>query len=202
MGFNATMESIHRWAWWFAVLCPLTGGIGILLTGTVVDNWYLWAVKHGVAPPYPPVCPAGGRSGHAAGSAAMNRSSHAKSTVVAVDGAWRCCWPAASARRWTSQQTATAAPAWSTSTTRARWPSCRRATCPPPSTPSIAGDAPLAKDVYKNVQVLGDLTVGEFTRQMLAHHRLGGARAGLHLLPQPENLASDDASTRRWWRGG
>jgi photosynthetic reaction center M subunit len=57
MGFNATMESIHRWAWWFAVLCPITGGIGILLTGTVVDNWYLWAIKHGVAPPYPNVFP-------------------------------------------------------------------------------------------------------------------------------------------------
>jgi photosynthetic reaction center M subunit len=57
MGFNATMESIHRWAWWFAVLTPLTGGIGILLTGTVVDNWYLWAVKHGVAPAYPQVFP-------------------------------------------------------------------------------------------------------------------------------------------------
>jgi photosynthetic reaction center M subunit len=57
MGFNATMESIHRWAWWFAVLTPLTGGIGILLTGTVVDNWYLWAVKHGVAPQYPLVFP-------------------------------------------------------------------------------------------------------------------------------------------------
>ncbi len=55
MGFNATMESIHRWAWWFAVLCPLTGGIGILLTGTAVDNWYLWAVDHGVAPAYPQV---------------------------------------------------------------------------------------------------------------------------------------------------
>ncbi len=53
MGFNATMESIHRWAWWFAVLCPLAGGIGILLTGTVVDNWYLWGVKHGIAPAYP-----------------------------------------------------------------------------------------------------------------------------------------------------
>jgi len=53
MGFNATMESIHRWAWWFAVLTVITGGIGILLTGTVVDNWYLWAVKHGVAPGYP-----------------------------------------------------------------------------------------------------------------------------------------------------
>ncbi|MGF1474578.1 MAG: photosynthetic reaction center subunit M [Geminicoccaceae bacterium] len=57
MGFNATMESIHRWAWWFAVLCPLTGGIGILLTGTVVDNWYLWAVKHDFAPAYPDVMP-------------------------------------------------------------------------------------------------------------------------------------------------
>jgi photosynthetic reaction center M subunit len=57
MGFNATMESIHRWAWWFAVLCPLVGGIGILLTGTVVDNWYLWAVKHHVAPMYPHAFP-------------------------------------------------------------------------------------------------------------------------------------------------
>jgi photosynthetic reaction center M subunit len=57
MGFNATAESIHRWAWWFAVLCPLCGGIGILLTGTVVDNWYLWGVKHGIAPSYPQVFP-------------------------------------------------------------------------------------------------------------------------------------------------
>ena len=57
MGFNATMESIHRWAWWFAVLTPLTGGIGILLTGTVVDNWYLWAVKHSFAPVYPQLWP-------------------------------------------------------------------------------------------------------------------------------------------------
>jgi photosynthetic reaction center M subunit len=57
MGFNATMESIHRWAWWFAVLCPLTGGIGILLTGTVIDNWYLWGVEHGIAPAYPPSVP-------------------------------------------------------------------------------------------------------------------------------------------------
>ncbi len=53
MGFNATMESIHRWAWWFAVLTTFTGGIGILLTGTVVDNWYLWGQKHGIVAPYP-----------------------------------------------------------------------------------------------------------------------------------------------------
>ncbi|MEM9303445.1 MAG: photosynthetic reaction center subunit M [Pseudomonadota bacterium] len=50
MGFNATIESIHRWAWWFAVLTCVTGGIGILLTGTVVDNWYLWGIKWGLAP--------------------------------------------------------------------------------------------------------------------------------------------------------
>jgi len=51
MGFNATMEGIHRWAWWFAVLTTLTGGIGILLTGTVVDNWFVWAQEHGFADP-------------------------------------------------------------------------------------------------------------------------------------------------------
>jgi photosynthetic reaction center M subunit len=49
MGFNATMESIHRWAWWFAVLTPLTGGIGILITGTLVSDWHGWAVAHHVA---------------------------------------------------------------------------------------------------------------------------------------------------------
>jgi photosynthetic reaction center M subunit len=53
MGFNASMESIHRWAWWFSVLVVITGGIGILLTGTVVDNWYLWGMKHGLVPSYP-----------------------------------------------------------------------------------------------------------------------------------------------------
>lgn len=52
MGFNATMEGIHRWAWWFAVLTTLTGGIGILLTGTVVDNWFIWAQERGYAPSY------------------------------------------------------------------------------------------------------------------------------------------------------
>jgi photosynthetic reaction center M subunit len=53
MGFNATFESIHRWIFWFATLTTLCGGIGILLTGTVVDNWYLWGVKHDLAAPYP-----------------------------------------------------------------------------------------------------------------------------------------------------
>ncbi|MEL6531524.1 MAG: photosynthetic reaction center subunit M, partial [Pseudomonadota bacterium] len=37
--------------WWFAVLTTLTGGIGILLSGTVVDDWFLWAQQHGYARP-------------------------------------------------------------------------------------------------------------------------------------------------------
>jgi photosynthetic reaction center M subunit len=53
MGFNGTMESVHRWAYWFAILCPITGGIGILLTGTAVDNWYDWGIKHGIVPADP-----------------------------------------------------------------------------------------------------------------------------------------------------
>ncbi|SFP14527.1 photosynthetic reaction center subunit M [Tranquillimonas alkanivorans] len=57
MGFNANFESIHRWIYWFAILTGVTGGIGILLTGTVVDNWYLWGVKWGLAPSYPDVYP-------------------------------------------------------------------------------------------------------------------------------------------------
>lgn len=57
MGWNATMESVHRWAWWFAILTPITGGIGILLTGTVVDNWYLWGIKHGIVAPLPDLWP-------------------------------------------------------------------------------------------------------------------------------------------------
>jgi photosynthetic reaction center M subunit len=35
------------------VLTTFTGGIGILLTGTVVDNWYLWGQKHGLVASYP-----------------------------------------------------------------------------------------------------------------------------------------------------
>ncbi|HBG99892.1 MAG TPA: photosynthetic reaction center subunit M [Rhodobacteraceae bacterium] len=50
MGFNATMEGIHRWAWWMAVMVTLTGGIGIVLSGPVVDNWYVWAQEHNFAP--------------------------------------------------------------------------------------------------------------------------------------------------------
>jgi hypothetical protein len=140
MGFNATMESIHRWAWWFAVLCPLTGGIGILLTGTVVDNWYLWAVKHGVAPPYPAVFrpvptrpPCCRESSHEP----LHPSNRRPSPRLA--GA-ACCWPAANARRCRHRAAAaTAAPAWCRSTTRAPWPQGRKARCPGAWPPAADG---------------------------------------------------------------
>ncbi len=38
----------------------------------------------------------------------------------------------------------------------------------PPSTPLASADGPKAKDIYKNVQVLGDLSVAEFARHMVA----------------------------------
>ena len=168
------MESIHRWAWWFAVLCPLTGGIGILLTGTVVDNWYLWAVKHGVAPPYPhgrsrrssirPRCqgvqamkPQLCRSPGARGARPLALLAGCERPPVDTvqrgyrgTGMVRGLQPA---HRWRRRSRATSA---------AR-----------PPLPAAPADGPTAKDVYKNVQVLGDLSVGEFTRQMAGDHGTG-----------------------------
>ncbi len=51
MGFNANSYNIHLWAWWFAALCGITGAIGLLLSGTVIKDWYVWAeTVHIVAP--------------------------------------------------------------------------------------------------------------------------------------------------------
>jgi photosynthetic reaction center M subunit len=43
MGFNANSYNIHLWAWWFAALCGITAAIGILISGTLVDDWFVWA---------------------------------------------------------------------------------------------------------------------------------------------------------------
>lgn len=43
MGFNANSYNIHLWAWWFAGLCVITGAIGLLLSGTLVKDWFVWA---------------------------------------------------------------------------------------------------------------------------------------------------------------
>jgi len=53
MGFNVNSKSIHYWAIWFAAGVAITGGIGVLLTGTIVLDWFDWAVQSGfVAPPF------------------------------------------------------------------------------------------------------------------------------------------------------
>ena len=38
----------------------------------------------------------------------------------------------------------------------------------PEAIPAVPAVGPKAKDIYQNVQVLGDLSVGEFTRLMAA----------------------------------
>lgn len=43
MGWNANSYNIHLWAWWFAALCGITGAIGLLLSGTIIMDWYAWA---------------------------------------------------------------------------------------------------------------------------------------------------------------
>lgn len=55
MGFNAFPKSIHDWLWWFAVGVVLSSGIGILSTGVVTDNWYVWGVDHGTVKQYGPI---------------------------------------------------------------------------------------------------------------------------------------------------
>ncbi len=55
MGFNAFPKSIHDWLWWFAVGTVLSSGIGILSTGVVTNNWYVWGVDHGTVKQYGPI---------------------------------------------------------------------------------------------------------------------------------------------------
>jgi photosynthetic reaction center M subunit/photosynthetic reaction center L subunit len=45
MGFNVNSKTIHDWCWWFACLTSITGGIGLLLTGTLIFDWFEWAQK-------------------------------------------------------------------------------------------------------------------------------------------------------------
>jgi photosynthetic reaction center cytochrome c subunit len=63
---------------------------------------------------------------------------------------------------------------------------------PPASTPVIEGDAPLAKDVYQNVQVLTDLTVNEFIHQMTAQANWVAPKEQCVYCHNLENFASDE----------
>jgi len=53
MGFNVNSKSIHDWCWWFAALTGITGGIGLLLSGTLIMDWFVWAQQIGIVAPLP-----------------------------------------------------------------------------------------------------------------------------------------------------
>ena len=186
MGFNATMESIHRWAWWFAVLCPLTGGIGILLTGTVVDNWYLWGVKHGIAPTYPQVFPPSSiqpRLGQGAGTMSFTLApdrSAARSLAAAAVILRQAERPPMDSVQRGYRGTGMAADLQSAP----RWRRRLAANQIPVSLPPLGNAGPKAGDH------LQERPGAERPQRRRVHaadgvdHHLGRAAAGLHLLPR------------------
>lgn len=66
----------------------------------------------------------------------------------------------------------------------------------PPPQPPAAGEAPLAKDVYANVQVLNDLNVAEFTRLMLAMTEWVAPEQGCTYCHVGDDLADDGIYTK------
>lgn len=57
MGFQANAYSIHLWAFWFAWLCGVTGAIGVILSGTLVNDWFQWAIEARINYPQAPPVP-------------------------------------------------------------------------------------------------------------------------------------------------
>jgi photosynthetic reaction center M subunit/photosynthetic reaction center L subunit len=57
MGWQATSRTIHTWCLWFAAFTGITGGIGLLLTGTGLpfaqNDWFAWAMEIGIVAPLP-----------------------------------------------------------------------------------------------------------------------------------------------------
>ena len=66
----------------------------------------------------------------------------------------------------------------------------------PESPPPAPQAGPKAGDIYQNVQVLGDLSVAEFTRTMAAITEWVSPEEGCNYCHNPQNLASDDIYTK------
>jgi photosynthetic reaction center cytochrome c subunit len=67
------------------------------------------------------------------------------------------------------------------------------ANVPPVALPATTADPPMAKDIYQNIQVLNDLSLGEFTRVMLAMTSwIAPPEQGCDYCHVPDNLALDD----------
>jgi photosynthetic reaction center M subunit len=55
MGWNANPKTIHDWLYWFGVGTVLASAIGIIATGTMTKDWYVWGVDHGTVQQYGPL---------------------------------------------------------------------------------------------------------------------------------------------------
>ncbi|MEN7343745.1 MAG: photosynthetic reaction center cytochrome PufC [Pseudomonadota bacterium] len=66
----------------------------------------------------------------------------------------------------------------------------------PPALPPVSADGPRAGDIYQNVQVLGDLSIGEFTRTMTAITQWVAPEQGCNYCHNAQNLADDSLYTK------
>ena len=66
----------------------------------------------------------------------------------------------------------------------------------PVSLPQAPGDGPLARAVYKNVQVLGDLSVSQFARHMVSITSWVSPNEGCTYCHNPANFAEDSKYTK------
>ncbi len=55
MGFNANPKTIHDWIWWFSVGVVISSAIGIISTGWITNDWYVWGVDNGTVQQYGPL---------------------------------------------------------------------------------------------------------------------------------------------------
>lgn len=65
-----------------------------------------------------------------------------------------------------------------------------------PAFPAATPDGPRAGEAYQNVQVLGHLSTGQFTRLMVAITQWVSPKQGCNYCHLPTNLASDDIYTK------
>lgn len=66
----------------------------------------------------------------------------------------------------------------------------------PEALPAAGADGPKAGEVYQNVKVLGDLSVGQFTRLMVAMTQWVSPEQGCNYCHNPQNLADDSMYTK------
>jgi photosynthetic reaction center cytochrome c subunit len=71
------------------------------------------------------------------------------------------------------------------------------ANIPPEALPPVPADGPKASEIYQNVHILGDLSIGEFTRLMGAITSWVSPEQGCLYCHSAENFADDSLYTKR-----